>query len=278
MQGLPASGKSTRAKELLEADGNAIRLNKDLLRKMLHFDTFTGKNEELTQSAQIALADYFTSHGKNVIVDDTNLNPKVVARWKEFARPYGTKFEIVRMDTSIEECIERDAARNEKVGQYVIKNMARQYRLFPNGKKEVLVDLDGTLADITHRLHFVKQEPKDWKGFFQTIMQDSPRKEVIEQVKKYKDTHNIVIVSARPENYKHDTIIWLYQYLGIWFDTIIMRRAEDKREDSLVKKEILERYFDKENIECVFDDRPRVIRMWREQGLQVVDVGEGVEF
>ena len=58
-----------------------------------------------------------------------------------------------------------------------------------------------------------------------------------------------------------------------------MRRGTDKRPDTEVKKQILDTYFpDKSVIHTVIDDRPSVIRMWREQGLKVIDVGEGIEF
>src|SRR4051812_38724625 len=77
MQGLPASGKSTKAKELLE-HGNTVRLNKDLLRTMLHFDKFTGRNEGLTQDAALFLADNFLEKDINVIIDDTNFNPRTI--------------------------------------------------------------------------------------------------------------------------------------------------------------------------------------------------------
>lgn len=184
------------------------------------------------------------------------------------------------MDTSLEVCLQRDSEREKSVGEYVIKNTARRYRMFPNKKKDVLVDLDGTLADISHRLHFVQKEPKDWKSFFEAIPGDSVRKEVIDMIDPYTKTHNIIIVSARPETYRDETVSWLYNnYLNeLPFETVIMRSEGDRREDSEVKKDILNKYFDKENIECVFDDRPRVIRMWQEQGLKVIDVGKGIEF
>lgn len=302
MQGLPASGKSTKAQEILKADGNAIRLNKDLLRKMLHFDRFTGKNEELTQAAEVALADYFmTTHQKNIIVDDTNLNPNVVNKWKELARHDGRKFEIVKMDTPVYECIARDEKRDDEVGRFVIKNMARQYGIKYNPLPDIIVDLDGTIANIMHRVHFVKipkcgcagleieavihmddcpvkDFKKDWKGFFEAISGDTLRKDVYDMIYDYRHAFNIVIVSARPETCKEATYKWLEENFPIKFDTIIMRRAGDSREDTTVKKEMLDKYFDKANIEMVIDDRPRVIRMWQEQGLKVVDVGKGVEF
>lgn len=31
-------------------------------------------------------------------------------------------------------------------------------------------------------------------------------------------------------------------------------------------------------IECAFDDRPRIIKMWEEQGVKVFDVGDQIEF
>jgi hypothetical protein len=58
-----------------------------------------------------------------------------------------------------------------------------------------------------------------------------------------------------------------------------MRRADDMRDDTIVKKQMLDTYFpDTSKIEAVIDDRPPVIRMWRENGLNVIDVGKGIEF
>jgi hypothetical protein len=64
-------------------------------------------------------------------------------------------------------------------------------------------------------------------------------------------------------------------YAGLY-----MRKAGDYRSDDIVKEEILDTQFkDKiNNILCVFDDRPRVIRMWRRRGIPVFDCGLGVEF
>lgn len=57
-----------------------------------------------------------------------------------------------------------------------------------------------------------------------------------------------------------------------------MRRAKDSRPDTEVKQDILDQYFKKELIDVVIDDRPSVIRMWRSNGLEVLDVGKGEEF
>lgn len=57
-----------------------------------------------------------------------------------------------------------------------------------------------------------------------------------------------------------------------------MRDAGDKREDTIVKSEIYDKYLKDLNIINIYDDRPSVIRMWRAKGLNVVDVGQGIEF
>lgn len=55
-----------------------------------------------------------------------------------------------------------------------------------------------------------------------------------------------------------------------------MRREGDMRPDTEVKQSFLDVYFpDKTVINKVYDDRPSVIRMWRENGLDVEDVGKG---
>lgn len=123
---------------------------------------------------------------------------------------------------------------------------------------------------------------RDWESFFNEIPYDTPRWNVIDQVFDLEaEGYEIVFVTARPDNYKRATVQWLEKTLQYYpkETTLIMRRAGDRRDDTEVKKEMYETYFkDKYPIKVVFDDRPSVIRMWKEQGLDVVDVGEGIEF
>ena len=280
IRGLPASGKSTKAKELLEV-GNTVRINKDLLRKMLHCDKFNHRNEEFTRVAAMNLATTFLNMGVNVIIDDTNLNPKTVQTWKELAKLHDAKIEYHDMDTSIKDCIFRDAIRINKVGDSVITKMALQYQNYLKGERVVICDLDGTLCDINHRLHFARQNPKDWKSFFAGIKDDVVRLDVLTRVANLQDQGcKIMFVSARPENYREPTEIWLEKALNGYriHEVLIMRESHDKRPDTEVKKDIYEKYLKHLNIVTVFDDRPSVIRMWREKGLNVIDVGKGEEF
>lgn len=282
MQGLPASGKSTKAKELL-AHGNTVRINRDLLRTMLHFDKWTGQNESKTRAAARHLAGYFLDAGMNVIIDDTNLNPGTLQGWVDLAKFYESKIEYCVMNTPIAECLERDAVRENKVGDYVIYGMAMQNGLYPKPEKGIVIcDLDGTLCDITHRLHHVKKEPKDWKSFFAGISGDTPRQDVLKMLLDFKEKeYEVFLVSARPDGYRKETEAWLEKVFWGFkpYKNLFMRRAGDRRPDTEVKLDILNKYFkDRSWIHKVIDDRPSVVKMWRDQGLDVIDVGDGVDF
>ena len=158
LSGLQASGKSTKAKETV-AQGNWVRLNKDLLRTMLHFDKFSGHNEGLTIDAERALAKTFLNAGINVVVDDTNLGERHKQSWQALAIECHAKFESTFIDTELNECLNRNSNRANSVPSHVIVQTAMQYQMYPQPKKSFIIcDLDGTLADITHRLHFVKAE------------------------------------------------------------------------------------------------------------------------
>jgi predicted kinase len=147
MSGLPASGKSTKAKEIMDASGNTVRINKDLLRTMLHFDKFDYNNEEATRLAAQTLARLFLSKGKTVIIDDTNLNEKTMQSWKSLAKDAGSRIQYEDMDTSLNECLLRDMKREKPVGDTVIVGMALSSGKYPKPDLPVvLCDIDGTLA------------------------------------------------------------------------------------------------------------------------------------
>jgi uncharacterized HAD superfamily protein len=144
-------------------------------------------------------------------------------------------------------------------------------------KKDVIVDIDGTLADVSHRLHHIRGKRKKWQKFFALMSEDKPVKEVIDKVAELAKTHNIYIVSGRPEDYRAITEEWLDLH-EVPYNALYMREAEDHRPDDIVKQEILDKHFDSGRIKLVIEDRPRVIRMWKKNGLNVLEVGTGEEF
>jgi predicted kinase len=280
MKGLPASGKSTKAKEIIDGGGEFYRINRDKLREMLHFSKWTGKREGVTiDSAEMIVANLL-SKDNNVIVDDTNLSEKHEGIWKMMAENFGAKFEVQDMmkDVTVAECIERNKARDNSVPNGVIESMAVQYG-YADLKNIIVVDIDGTVADCSHRLHYVKGDKKDWKGFFSEMDKDTPRTEVYKNAVNDAKAHDaeIVFVSARPEDHREVTEQWLREN-KMEFNYLLMRRKGDKRPDTDVKFDIYNRFLKQYNIIKVIDDRPSVIEMWREQGLEVEDVGNGKDF
>jgi len=284
MSGLPASGKTTKAKELV-AQGNWARVNRDLLREMLHFSKWSPKNEEETVSAEKEIVKKLLLKDVNVVIDDVNLNPKNKQLWSNIAKENNASFQHVHIDTPVDECVRRDNEREGSVGKHVIYGFALQYRLLGEGRPSkpfIICDIDGTLADCSNRLHFVKNtENKDWKSFFGSLSEDSPREEIFQMVHDYyKQGYEIILMSGRPDTYRKETEEWIKKYSpeGLVFTTLIMRGSHNRRPDTEVKWELHEKFLSHYPIEAIIDDRPSVIRMWREKGLNVIDVGGGVEF
>lgn len=140
-----------------------------------------------------------------------------------------------------------------------------------------IFDLDGTLSDLTQRLHHIQKEPKDWDGFFASCKNDSPIIQTINVAKALRRAgHYIWIVSGRSDAVRSDTIDWLYRYC-VQHDELIMRKAGDRRHDTEVKKEwfLSLPEVDKNNIAGVFEDRANVVEMWRSLGLICYQVADG---
>ena len=144
------------------------------------------------------------------------------------------------------------------------------------GKAIVVVDMDGTLADVRHRLHYIKEPAKkDWKGFFQGQVHDKPFPAIAQRVRALGRDHEIVIVTGRPEQYRSGTETWLKKF-NIPFSRIYMRPAGDHRPDYIVKGEIL-RKLGPERVSLAFEDRPPVCEVYRRAGVRVIAVNHGEE-
>ncbi len=143
--------------------------------------------------------------------------------------------------------------------------------------KTVLFDVDGTLADVSHRRHFVTGEEKNWTLFNAKMSEDALNKPVVNLYHTLWDSqkYDIIIVTGRSEEFRAVTEQWL-----VWnhtpFNRLIMRKAKDSRQDSVVKQEILNA-LKAENKDIVFavDDRQQVVDMWRRNGITCLQCDEG---
>lgn len=132
----------------------------------------------------------------------------------------------------------------------------------------IIVDLDGTIADCSHRLHYVQDGNRDWPAFFDNIPGDSPILPLIDLVKTYYQAGetSVLLVSGRPDSHKSHTEEWLAKH-DVPYNFLHMRKAGDNRQDAIIKKEILDVIQDDYTVLFTVDDRPQVIRMWRENGV-----------
>lgn len=151
-------------------------------------------------------------------------------------------------------------------------------------RKTVIFDLDGTLARIGRRREISTKEDGSihWGKFFdpENINLDEPNWSVIEMFYAMKDRgHQVVIFSGRSDGTKEATQKWLENY-GIQPDMLVMRDSSTRETmfmpDDKLKLGWLNEYFpDRNQILCIFDDRDKVVRMWRDQGLSCFQVEEG---
>ena len=143
-------------------------------------------------------------------------------------------------------------------------------------KNSVIFDLDGTIALIDKRRKIsTKANGKiDWDIFFDpnNIDLDEPNLPVIKSLQSFKkDGYKIIILSGRLETTKDSTLSWLKNN-NVEFDIIKMRKntPTGKYISDVELKEI-----GKENVLCVYDDRTKLVEMWRKNGLTCYQVADG---
>lgn len=272
MKGLPGCGKTTEAMKLVE-EQNFKRVNKDDLRAMIDSSKWSKENEKQIIEARDLLVIQYLDAGYNVVVDDTNFHPSHIETLAEIADNCDADFEVKFIDTPVMECIRRDALRGDKsVGAKVIMGMYNQY-LKPeppewdeNKQNAYVFDIDGTLALMDGR------SPYDYSKVDTDILNYN-----IAMIARilYSTGLPILVVSGRPDSCAKDTIEWLRNN-GIPFTRLAMRREGDTRSDEIVKREIYENLIKPEyNVLAVFDDRNRVVDMWRSLGLTCLQVNYG---
>jgi phosphoglycolate phosphatase-like HAD superfamily hydrolase len=132
----------------------------------------------------------------------------------------------------------------------------------------IIVDLDGTLADVRHRLHHIQSKGrKDWDRFFEGMPDDPVNDWCLQLLKAMaKEGYEIAVVSGRPDTYLDQVKEWLARY-EVPYHRLYLRGGGDRRPDTIVKREILHRHFEKKDILFVVDDRTSVVAMWREENL-----------
>ncbi len=286
LRGLPASGKTTHAKEL-EAKG-WVRVEKDEIRKdsrLFKDGEYNHRrgDEAIVLKERNRLIREALGRGNNVVSSDTNLNPKHVTGISAIAREFGATVEQKDfLDVPLKELLERDAARENPVGEQVIRGMFHDFvKTLPTFLKYdpelpfvVVSDLDGTLTT----------GPKDRSPYeWHKVGNDDINLGLAHMLDGISliDYAKLFIFSGRDEVCRPETEAWLEKH-DIEYDQLYMRRSDHVDEnggqvkDTIVKADMIEKYIKgKYNVLIWFDDRPQVADMLRDvYGINVAQFGD----
>lgn len=289
-RGLPASGKTTLARELVAASGGQMRrVNLDDLRAMLDPGTPRERksraHEETVLAVQDAAVVAAIDGGFDIVVDNTHLVANIPNRLKRVVAGRAA-FQVHDLThVPVDECVRRDAARANPVGEETIRSMAKRlgkwrltaealndvplvvpYVADPALPRAVLCDIDGTLA-----IH-AGRGPYDLERC-ETDLLNEPVNQTLENHLNQGDA--IILLSGRQEEYRAHTERWLAKQ-GVVYDELWMRPAADRRGDDIVKAELFDAHVrGRFNVRMVLDDRDRVVALWRRMGLACWQVNYG---
>lgn len=145
-----------------------------------------------------------------------------------------------------------------------------------DGLKTYIFDIDGTIANTDHRVHHLEGDKKDWKSWYAKAQDDIPYWEIVDLMRLAHDAGiAIVICTGRDSGVRKETEEWLSSH-NLPYHQLYMRKAGDRRDDTIVKFELLEQ-MQQEGYDpvLVFEDRDRVVKMWRDAGLKCLQVKPG---
>lgn len=305
LYGLPASGKTDYANNLCKLKREFVRVNKDDIR---------AKFPNLSEKEVIEVEDFMIKtileSGNSVVVDDTNLNPyhpkRIRSLMNKINKEQGTLISIVGvsfLEVPIEECIRRDSQRPNPVGEEVIRNMYNKWienKPEPSKKKSkekdysnveypwitklnndnigkagaIIVDLDGTIA-------LLNRNPYDTDKCDMDIL-NIPLAKILEGMTYLYRV--IIFVSGREDRYWNKTENWIRNNLRFLDSSnadykLFMRKTGDNRADEIIKREIYHQEIEpRYKVLCVFDDRPKVRRMWIDEDLFVFSTNQDPKF
>ena len=137
-RGIPASGKTFWAKQwVLEDSEHRVRINQDDIRLMLG-KYWVPNREPLVQHIQKEALIEALDRGYDIVVDNTNLNKKVLDFYRALVIDHGNHAIEFKdfFDTPLSVCIERDKNRDVQVSEKIIRNFYNNYKdIYPlNGR------------------------------------------------------------------------------------------------------------------------------------------------
>lgn len=139
----------------------------------------------------------------------------------------------------------------------------------PATREVTVFDIDGVLADVSHRLHHLERRPKDWDGFFAAAHLDPPLTQGVELARRTAAETEIAYLTGRPERLREVTQAWLDRH-GLPAGRLLMRGSGDRRPARVAKLELLRALHRRTPVRAMVDDDPAVVTVLEEHGFAVL--------
>lgn len=121
-----------------------------------------------------------------------------------------------------------------------------------------IVDIDGVLADVRHRLRHLQGPFKDWDAFFSAADADPPYLQGLDLARELSVEHELIYLSGRPERCRESTQRWLDQQSAPP-GRLILRPDDDRRPARVTKVAIAAKIATKHVVAVVVDDDQAVL-------------------
>ena len=280
LRGISGSGKSTYAR----TQTDAIIVSRDLIRPMFGAvgkTVLSPEKERLVTRIELDLIREALYRGQDVIVDNTNLNGQFATRYADLAHTMGATCSeklfganvgvaVGRTDVP-DSVVYRQAAQFAKM-KPVVSRLPEPIRPIVMGEdrpEALIVDVDGTLA---HNNPDNPRDPYDGSRAHEDLGDET----LVEMLNGLAYHYYICIVTGRGLRHRQVTEEWLYNHC-VPYDHLWTRPDNDTSvPDAWVKYQIAKEIAKTHKIVGVFDDRERVVDMWRAAGIKTFDVGQGI--
>ena len=290
VQGIPGSGKSTWAKKWVEEDPiHRVRWNNDDCRKMCG-PYWVPERETFIRIIKESFLETATMAQKDIVIDDMNLNPSTIEFYENFVKnynivaptrnqePYTIEYKL--FNTPVEECIRRDALRENPIGEKTIKEIHKKYSYYIRDvvNKEILdkrTKIDDNLPycvllDIDNTISYSFNRP--WYG--EEAAKEMINDKVNEQLKTLVNHFNnvkVIIMSGRSNGDEANTTLAWFNSNNIHYDASLFRTKVDYRKGDVIKLENYNKYIKgKYNVLAAIEDDEECVKMYQEQGIFVL--------
>lgn len=304
--GVPASGKTTWAKNFVKENPSYVKIERDDFRYgMKDISIGDKKFENFITELQYKTIHTALNNKYNVIVSDTNCNLKYLKVLLEEFK-YKADVTLKFFNTPVGTCYDRDANRERSVGHEIIDKMVKGYQdvlneyikewfsqdllnnyIKDNFSQEVFLSRQEfiykstmnydenileycIIVDLDGTLAHTngKRGYYDWKKVGEDYEDDN----ILDLILNY-HKYKIIFLTGRSKECENETRDWLRKKCNLFVEDyiLLMREPKDFRPSTVVKKELYENFVkDKYNVIFAIDDKEDICNMWRSLGIKAL--------